>query len=159
MEQELLTQQRIGFRAVPGAVFQVYLGRGTAQAVPAFRRCTLSPLLGPRRVSLIYIKPPSVRDAPDEAYRKAGADVQRETVGQTVGVAMVVPLTGFMGATARAVVNGISALSGVTVNQRVFERLDDACHWLAGLPSQPAHHAQDLIRHVEELEALLTAPG
>jgi hypothetical protein len=157
MQEHVAVDEGIAFRVVRGAFIQVHRGKATADLVPVLDRFLRSPLLSPACVRLNLVEPRSVRDAPDEVFRRESARLQKAAEAYTRGVAWIVPSNGFVGAAARAVLGGIQMLSRTRSPQKIFAVPEEGADWLVSLDRELGHSRASLLGHLDELARALEA--
>lgn len=73
---------------------------------------------------------PSAGMKMDGPARQAAADVTKAYLNEILSMANVVEVDGFLGATVRAVLSGLTLLSSVKCPQRTFASMGEAVTWL-----------------------------
>jgi hypothetical protein len=141
----------MAMRVIPGLLVQTITGKPTREDfVYVAERGFTHPALGERFVQICRVAPDSVRDTPDDDFRKTAAEYVERQHGKLQGFGYVVVGSPLLSATARAVISGISLLSRAPHPEKAFGDLEDAARWLHGLrPEGPG--PQQMIDAVEEL--------
>jgi hypothetical protein len=142
----------IRMRALPGLLVQVITGKGTVAEWEAGQSCFGHAVLGARYVMLFRLSPNSGRDAPDDDFRKAVSKCIEAQSARLValGYAVVVE-RGMLGATARAVITGISMVTRHSHAEKVFAEVQPAADWL----HQQLPQGQTSKAMVEALDGLM----
>lgn len=156
MIEHLAPDGVMALRALPGLSLQIYRGRATGAHVPAVLAHTNDPILGPRFVQMILLDPSSVKDAPDDEFRKAAARSLHDALPRVIAGAAVVTRKGFVGATARAIMTGLNYVAGSKSKQEVFSSLEEAAAWLAG-QSEARVSAATILSELASLQQRLDA--
>ena len=151
------TNGALAMRVMPGLLAQTIHGSVNGEdfdlvAEPAFNH----PLLGDRFVVVCRIAPKSVRDAPDDGFREAAAAQIKRHAGRLRGFAFVVVGSTLLGATARAVISGISLLSRSPHPEKAFKDIDEAARWLHSLHPE-GRTPEEIVGSVDALVGLWTA--
>jgi hypothetical protein len=119
---------------LPGVMLVSFHGRSSwAEFEPLVRGMYAEPLLGHRYVVLNHVAPTSVSDIPDDEFRRGAARMIDEFRERIDGFAYLIDADGFLAATARAVVTGISAFSRAPFPIKTFKDGPAAADWLASL--------------------------
>jgi len=88
----------------------------------------------------------------DGPARQAAADVTKAYLDAILSMANVVEVDGFLGATVRAVLSGLTLLSSVKCPQRTFASVGEAVPWLADATPKLRFPAQpELVAELERL--------
>lgn len=144
----------IRMRALPGLLVQVITGKGTVAEWEAGQGCFGHSVLGARYVMLFRLSPNSGRDAPEDDFRKAVTKAIEAQSGRLVALSYAVVVErAVLGATARAVITGISMVTRHTHAEKVFAEVQPAAEWLhQQLPTGQQPRA--MVEAVDELMAL-----
>jgi hypothetical protein len=112
----------------------VWRGVTTPTAVARVRAAGLAALeLSPGGIGMIGVVEHGAQ-LPDAECRKLSAQVNDELAQMgAVGLAAVMPMSGFTGACMRGVVTGLSLLARSRYPFRAYETSADACSWLSTL--------------------------
>ena len=145
------TDRVFACRARAGLFVMVMRGKGLGAHVPALSSVWNHDVLGARLAYLLVIDPRSPRDVPDDGFRTGAAALLKKPHGDVVVGAAVVPVEGFVGATVRGVLTGLSWMSGGT--QQVFSSVEAAAAVIAAAGIDVA--ADVVIADVEALRARL----
>jgi hypothetical protein len=121
----------IRMRVMPGLLVQAITGKGTRAEWEAGQALFNHPVLGNRYVMLFRLSPGSGRDAPDDDFRKAVSTCIEAQSGRLLALAYAVVVErAVLGATARAVITGISMVTRHSHAEKVFAEVQPAAEWL-----------------------------
>jgi hypothetical protein len=138
---------------LPGVMLISFRGPATwAEFEPLVRGMYDEPVLGHRYVVLNHVAPTSVKDIPDDEFRRGAAMLIDEYRERIAGFAYLIDTEGFLAATARAVITGISAFSREPFPIKTFKEPDAAADWLTSLGTGSTSAATI----VAQLERLIT---
>ena len=145
----------VACRARPGLFVMVVRGKALAEHLAGVTRVWRDDVLGPQMIYLLHVEPRSVRDVPDEGFRTGASALLKAPGREVVKSAVVVPVEGFVGATTRGVLTGMSWLSGG--DWQIHSALDEAAKAVVSSSSSSlvSIDAATIVGAVEALRARL----
>jgi hypothetical protein len=118
-------------RVMPGLLVQAITGKGTRAEWEAGQSLFNHSVLGDRYVMLFRLSPASGRDAPDDDFRKVVSRCIEAQSGRLIALSYAVVVErAVLGATARAVITGISMITRHSHAEKVFAEVEPAAEWL-----------------------------
>jgi hypothetical protein len=147
-------EKTIAMQAFPGVVLQVLSGQVTREHFERSLPWLEHPILGDRYVQLIRIAPTSIKEIPDDEFRKAAAQMLKQQSGRLAALAFVVAGEGFLSSMSRAVITGVSLLARAAHHEKVFSEPLAAATWLASQSPSVVLVPEQIVRSLDELIAL-----
>ncbi len=157
MREHLSKDGAIGLLAMPGLSVLLYRRKAGAAHVPALQAYSHDPILGPSWLQLLLLVPDSVKDVPDDDFRQAAAAALKSELTRPLASAAVIPRQGFVGATTRAIMTGLTFVTRGEREMQIFSSVDEAAVWLVQQGPAAGLSATAVVDAVTGLEQRLLA--